>query len=92
MALNSLSPLRLIIKEIQCLDVPLCLVLAGGCHALAVRHPGRSFIPTTDKSFIQNNLETFITVVPKVPNGFHLNTLRTGDADLRFYITTLQDG
>jgi len=22
----------------------------------------------------------------------HLNTLRTGDADLRFYITTVQDG
>jgi len=24
--------------------------------------------------------------------GFHINTLRTGDADLRFYITTVQDG
>ena len=23
---------------------------------------------------------------------FSLNTLRTGDADLRFYITTVQDG
>ena len=23
---------------------------------------------------------------------FHFNTLRTGDADLRFYITTVQDG
>ena len=22
----------------------------------------------------------------------HINTLRTGDADLRFYITTVQDG
>jgi len=22
----------------------------------------------------------------------HVNTLRTGDADLRFYITTVQDG
>ena len=25
-------------------------------------------------------------------NGIPLNTLRTGDADLRFYITTVQDG
>ena len=25
-------------------------------------------------------------------NGTELNTLRTGDADLRFYITTVQDG
>jgi len=23
---------------------------------------------------------------------YYLNTLRTGDADLRFYITTVQDG
>ena len=23
---------------------------------------------------------------------FHFNALRTGDADLRFYITTVQDG
>ena len=27
-----------------------------------------------------------------VQNIFHFNTLRTGDADLRFYITTVQDG
>ena len=26
------------------------------------------------------------------PNGSKLNTLRTGDAVLRFYITTVQDG
>jgi hypothetical protein len=25
-------------------------------------------------------------------SGNHLNTLRTGDADLRLYITTVQDG
>ena len=25
-------------------------------------------------------------------NDFRLNTLRTGEADLRFYITTVQDG
>jgi len=25
-------------------------------------------------------------------NAKHLNTLRTGDEDLRFYITTVQDG
>ena len=24
--------------------------------------------------------------------SFHLNTLRTGDADLRFYVATVQDG
>jgi len=24
--------------------------------------------------------------------GYWINTLRTGDADLRFYITTVQDG
>ena len=25
-------------------------------------------------------------------SDMHINTLRTGDADLRFYITTVQDG
>jgi len=25
-------------------------------------------------------------------SGYDINTLRTGDADLRFYITTVQDG
>ena len=29
---------------------------------------------------------------PRATDWFHFNTLRTGDADLRFYITTVQDG
>ena len=29
---------------------------------------------------------------PKIRKSGTINTLRTGDADLRFYITTVQDG
>jgi len=42
-------------------------------------------------SFVEN-----ITWWIRNPFGYpyrtHINTLRTGDADLRFYITTVQDG
>ena len=37
-----------------------------------------------------NSLSTF-REIPSVPSS-RVNTLRTGDADLRFYITTVQDG
>ena len=30
--------------------------------------------------------------VGRINIGIYLNTLRTGDADLRFYVTTVQDG
>ena len=32
------------------------------------------------------------TVFRYLVQSSHVNTLRTGDADLRFYITTVQDG
>ena len=40
------------------------------------------------------NLEHFYAVINRIFTGllFGFNTLRTGDADLRFYITTVQDG
>ena len=40
-------------------------------------------------------LVTFLTKITNLPMftfAVILNTLRTGDADLRFYITTVQDG
>ena len=33
-----------------------------------------------------------LTLVSFVTTFFFFNTLRTGDADLRFYVTTVQDG
>ena len=35
---------------------------------------------------------TLVSLIGKDEKGTRVNTLRTGDADLRFYITTLQDG
>jgi len=48
--------------------------------------------------FVDSQLHTSKDVPANVifPAGhihyIHVNTLRTGDADLRFYITTVQDG
>ena len=33
-----------------------------------------------------------LSEIPGTEQGVTVNTLRTGDADLRFYITTVQDG
>ena len=37
-------------------------------------------------------LSVATTIPPVLHTHLHFNTLRTGDADLRFYITTVQDG
>jgi len=34
----------------------------------------------------------YIKIIKGTPTCFDLNTLWTGDADLRLYITTVQDG
>jgi len=42
---------------------------------------------------VTNLWVSLMQVTPKIAQSYHLiNTLRTGDADLRFYITTVQDG
>jgi len=41
------------------------------------------------KTVVDNNR---ICSVPEVAFALTINTLRTGDADLRFYVTTVQDG
>jgi len=46
----------------------------------------RSLIRILFKNNIKSILRTVLTA------GLLFNTLRTGDADLRFYITTVQDG
>ena len=49
-------------------------------------------------TFTESNAARFLKYVSDKETGqdsmapFLLNTLRTGDADLRFYITTVQDG
>jgi hypothetical protein len=75
MASSKVTPLRLLLKELQCFTGPVCLVSAGGCHALAVRLPDTAFLSRTDHCFLQNNVETFIIVVPIVSSEFNLNAI-----------------
>jgi len=49
--------------------------------------------------FITNNNNNWYTIMRrvfviqvKIIANISFNTLRTGDADLRFYVTTVQDG
>jgi len=46
------------------------------------------------KDISTENIERYKFQGPelKEDNKINVNTLRTGDADLRFYITTVQDG
>jgi len=39
-----------------------------------------------------SQLTQFLYAIGKIEVRLYINTLRTGDADLRFYITTVQDG
>ena len=52
------------------------------CHSIYT-------IPPVDLT--KSHLTQSITLKPLL-SKIHVNTLRTGDADLRFYITTVQDG
>jgi hypothetical protein len=76
MSLSKVTPLRLLLKELQCLYSVCLSGVGGGRHALAVRLPGTPFVSRTDHSFLLYNVETFILVVPKVPNMFHLNAIK----------------
>ena len=65
-------------------------------YACAHIHAYKSFpMPTYTLSvFVYTNVGTCVCLAHSVEtkSSFKLNTLRTGDAGLRFYITTVQDG
>ena len=47
------------------------------------------------QSFLNAEGLTLIDIMPRgetIDSNFYINTLRTGDTNLRFYITTVQDG
>ena len=50
-------------------------------------------IPVLRRKEYGKRRKSSVTTASVEPNKFRIfNTLRTGDADLRFYITTVQDG
>jgi hypothetical protein len=48
----------------------------------------------TTNAIFNLNIVQFVIIIINMGNvvSSHFNTLRTGDADLRLYITTVQDG
>ena len=65
-----------------------CIIIHNKCLAFVRALQSRS----VDDTELPEHIPESIEYSPEWTSRDFINTLRTGDADLRFYITTVQDG